>query len=684
MCSEGIQNKETASDQPLPTELDQENHFASSKQSKIQKSLMLYDILSTLSHDYFDSMHQSEDHIKNITTLIRDLEVYCGEGDHPEINIASILDHTHSASGSVVLRKMLTNPIAATRNQEFVDRQKLIHALVHNEEFFDKVNSLCQEWANNENRMLTNWQQLDEVATKQIDDWYYQYGILQRFNTNPYAMELRVRASNLHSFFQAFQVPITWATFCVGLRTLDSKFNANYEGSLKDAFVQGCKEFAQENVPAVADILFHPFKNYQKGRQEFLQQVEFERNRALHEGKEFNEDVWNAIDKVNKGVFIGIPIVSWAFTAYIAYNAYSHYHQARLHQDALDFVHNKLIGMGNALRSVSELEKLAQEHTILASGLVSWQHAQNLFGNDNKDVTYLTNLLQKNTFNGDASFFSLSGRVLSANKLMDQYKDAFAGIIELMGELDACLSVAKVVKEFANARVHYCFVNLHTNTRPGMQLTNFWNPFVDHTKVVTNNIALGGDKKEKLVVLTGSNTGGKSTVGLKGSLIALYMGHTLGIAPADICDASLFHDFCSYLHVLDDTASGHSSFQAEVNRAQSLLKMAKSLPANQCAFIVIDELFKGTTPEQGSSNAYKIVKALSQFDNVMCIVATHFKDLTQLPEETDGLCVNMKIDVYKDEQGSLVRPHKLEYGISTNNVADVIMQSHFEDIGVAL
>ncbi len=684
MCSEGMQNKESASDQLLPAELEQENHFALSEQSKIQKSLMLYDILGNLSHDYFDSMHQSQEHVKNITTLIRDLEVYCGEGDHPEVNIASILDRTHSASGAVVLRKMLANPIAATRNQTFIDRQKLLQALVYDEEFFDQLNSLCSAWANNENRMLTNWHPLDEVETKQIDDWYYQYDILQSLNTNPYAMEFRVRAGNLHSFFQAFQIPIVWATFCVGLRTLGPKLDASYQGSLKDAFVQGCKDFVQQDLSETANLLVHPFDNYQKCRQEFLQNMEYEKNRALYEGKEFDEGLWNTIDKMNKGIFIGIPIISWAFTTYIAYNAYHHYHQAKLYQDALDFVHNKLIGMGNTLRAVSELEKLAQQHTVLASGLVSWQHMQNLFSNDNKDVAYLTNLLQKNTFDGDASFFSLSGRVLSANKLMDQHKDAFAGIIELIGELDACLSVAKVVKEFANNRVHYCFVNLGHETRPNLQITNFWNPFVNHTKVVTNTIALGGDKKEKLVVLTGSNTGGKSTVGLKGSLIALYIGHTLGIAPADTCDASLFHDFCSYLHVLDDTASGHSSFQAEVNRAQSLLKMAKSLPADQCAFIVIDELFKGTTPEQGSSNAYKIVKALSQFDNVMCIVATHFKDLTQLPEETDGLCVNMKIDVYKDEQGSLVRPHKLEYGVSTNNVADAIMQSHFEDIGVVL
>lgn len=561
----------------------------------------------------------------------------------------------------------------------------MIYALVHNEQLFDDISNLCQSWAGNEGRMLSNWQQPDEVATKQIDDWYYQHGILQGLNANPYAMELRVRARNLNSFFQAFQIPIIWAIACVAERTLNIKFGPAFQGSFKDAFVQGCEGFAQEDLAVVGSILGHPFENYQKGREGFLQDREFERNRALYAGKEFDEDLWNTLSKVNKGVLVGIPVISWALTAYIAYNAYSHYHQARLHQDDLDFVHNRLIGMGNALRLAEELEKLAQQNAVLLSGLVSWQHAQNLFyNNDNKDLAYLVNLLQKNTFIGDASFFSFSGRVLTANKLMNQHKDAFAGIIELMGELDACLSLAKVVKSFADRRVHYCFVNLRAEGRLGMQLTNFWNPFVDHAKVVTNSISLGGDKKEKLVVLTGSNTGGKSTVGLKGSLITLYIGHVFGVAPADACDASLFNDFCSYLHVLDDTASGYSSFQAEVNRAQSLIKTVKSLPDDQCAFIVIDELFKGTNPEQGSSNAYKIVKALAQFDNVICIVATHFKDLTQLQEETDGLCVNMKIDIYKDEQGNLIRPHKLEYGVSTSNVADAIMQSHFEDMGVQL
>jgi DNA mismatch repair ATPase MutS len=310
---------------------------------------------------------------------------------------------------------------------------------------------------------------------------------------------------------------------------------------------------------------------------------------------------------------------------------------------------------------------------------------QNVLHNStNTEFAYLINLLQQDTFSGNASFFSFSGRVLVAHKLMEKHKNDFAGIIELIGELDACRSIAQIVKEFTNRSVHYCLADLYQADRPHMKLINFWNPFVDYRKVVTNNIELGGDNKELLVILTGSNTGGKSTVGLKGTLLSLYLAHTIGIAPADTCRASLFNDLCSYLHVLDDTASGQSSFQAEVNRSQALIKAIKALPQDQYAFVVIDELFKGTSPEKGTSGAYKIVKHIAQFDNVMCIVATHFKELTQLEEETDGNCINMKIDVYEDEHGNLVRPHKLEYGVSTQNIADAIMQSHFEDINFDL
>ncbi len=378
-------------------------------------------------------------------------------------------------------------------------------------------------------------------------------------------------------------------------------------------------------------------------------------------------------------------ILASAWIGLKAYTCKQAYNHAKQVKDAINFVQDRLIGIGSVVRSVSALENLKAQYPIVADGLASWQHTDELLHNSNADdFTYLVDLLKEGTFEGDASFFSLSGRVLAAHKLMEQEKNKFAGAIELMGELDACLSVAKLYKQFEQRRVGYCFANLYQANHPHMKLQSFWNPFVDYKSVVANDIELGGQKKEQCVVLTGSNTGGKSTVGLKGSLISLYLAHTLGIAPADQCEASLFTDFCSYLHVLDDVASGESSFQAEVNRANALIKTVKQLPTDQYAFIVIDELFKGTSPEKGAPGAYKVIKHLAQYDNVIFIIATHFKELTKLELETKGRCVNMKIDIYEDEQGNLIRPYKLEYGVSDRNIADTIMQSNLDDINFDL
>jgi hypothetical protein len=512
---------------------------------------------------------------------------------------------------------------------------------------------------------------MDEIGTKQLDECYFQWSMLKRFNNNPYLMELRTRAGNLGTVYQFTDEIIMFSALSFCIRTMFQKQSSS------EAFYNLCTEDVPDWIRTMYRLMMHPFANYEVA----MAALEKDRADAERFDPHYNPEVWQYAKTGVKGAVIAYPAICWGLTGLKVYKSKQVYTQAKHTRDTINFVQNRLIGLGCVVRSVAELEQLNQEYASIADGLVSWGHVDNLLHNTgNKDFNYLIELLQKPTFEGDASFFSLSGRVLAAQKFAEQEKDNFAKAIELIGELDACLSIAKLYRQFQERSVKYCFAELYNADRPHIKLSKFWNPFIDYTVVVPNDVELGGSKREQIVVLTGSNTGGKSTVGLKGSLISLYLAHTLGIAPADECYASLFTDFCSYLHVLDDVASGESSFQAEVNRANALLKAVKQLPKDQYAFIVIDELFKGTSAEKGASGAYKVIEHIAKFDNVICIIATHFKDLTQLPTNTDGHCVNMKIDVYEDEQGNLVRPFKLEYGVSDRNVAGAIMQSHLDDI----
>lgn len=677
MCSQGMdqeslmgaQQSQEAQQELLPED-SQDPDFTLPAFSYEQKVLQIHDILQTLPVDHFTASGQTKEQTDALVTLMRDLEVHCGEGHHPEVNIASLVDRTCSASGATVLRKMLSSPIAYADNKKFANRQDLIKQLVDDPALFDAVDSLCASWAGNEDRMLSNWQKLDDVGNDTLNHCYFSNSMLKGCNDNPYVMELLTRAGNFGTSFQmAGDLLLYWAYFAFR-KKIETQGQMPYTQALQET-LYGAGDLAKYINPFV----------YYKAAKGFLRNVDQE----LALDPTVSPEKAELIYKTAKVGCVALPIAASVCVGLKAYTCKKAYDHAKQVKDAINFIQDRLIGMGSVIRSVSTLEDLSNEHQILANGLLSWQHADDLLHNESADnFTYLVDLLKKNTFEGDASFFSLSGRVLAAHKLMDEQKDRFAGAIELMGELDACLSVAKLYKQFEQRRVGYCFADLYQAHRPHMKLEGFWNPFVDYKSVVTNAIELGGQNKEQYVVLTGSNTGGKSTVGLKGSLISLYLAHTLGIAPADACTASQFTDFCSYLHVLDDVASGESSFQAEVNRANALIKTVKQLPKDQYAFIVIDELFKGTSPEKGAPGAYKVIKHLAQYDNVIFIIATHFKQLTELEQETQGRCVNMKIDIYEDEQGNLVRPHKLEYGISDRNIADTIMQSNLDDISFDL
>ena len=61
--------------------------------------------------------------------------------------------------------------------------------------------------------------------------------------------------------------------------------------------------------------------------------------------------------------------------------------------------------------------------------------------------------------------------------------------------------------------------------------------------------------------------------------------------------------------------------------------------------------------------------------NVIYILATHYKDLTNLKKTTNNAFENYKVTVTKQADGSLVYPFKLTHGIGETNVAfDIFLQ----------
>lgn len=312
--------------------------------------------------------------------------------------------------------------------------------------------------------------------------------------------------------------------------------------------------------------------------------------------------------------------------------------------------------MGSIISSNPELKKLLPQAKDLASVGVLDDEAKELLAT-----------LQKSTFKGNPSFFSNYGRVLASFKIMQDVKSKFVNGLVEAGNLDAYVSLARLYEKHATGtQGQFCFVDFINADKPYISAERFWHPMLNPQSVITNDLTLGTKDTGHNIILTGPNAGGKST-SLKAITLCLWLAQATGMAPASHLTMTPFSKINTYLNITD-TEGRESLFQAEMNRAQSLLESIKQLTPSQFSFVIMDEIFTGTNPQEGEAGAYGIAKHLSKFANNMTIVATHFKELTNLEATTNGSFRNYKVSVLK-ENGRFVYPYKLEHGISDQPIA---------------
>jgi DNA mismatch repair protein MutS len=281
-------------------------------------------------------------------------------------------------------------------------------------------------------------------------------------------------------------------------------------------------------------------------------------------------------------------------------------------------------------------------------------------------------MLDTNTFKGEASFFSITGRVLAAYELMKQVKDELAPVFAAAGELDMYVALAQLYNEHEDKNARYCMVDfIENSTTPVIKAENFWNPFIDADKVVVNTMAF--DLSCPNSILTGPNTGGKSTV-IKAIMLDVLMAQTFGIAPAKSLSMTPFTKLNCFMNISDDIATGASLFKSEVMRAKKLLDLVQSLKQDEFSFVIIDEVFTGTSPQEGEQAALQFAKKLGSYTNNISIIATHYPKMVDLEKETKGNYRNHHVEILRNEDGSLNRTFKLKNGPTFMNVAFDILE----------
>ena len=114
-------------------------------------------------------------------------------------------------------------------------------------------------------------------------------------------------------------------------------------------------------------------------------------------------------------------------------------------------------------------------------------------------------------------------------------------------------------------------------------------------------------------------------------------------------------------------------------RAKDHIVELNNMKDNEFSFIIMDEIFTSTNYIEGYSAAYSICKKLSNYNNSISIITTHFTGLNKIEKETNGNIVNYKFMINRDKDNNIVYEHKLRRGYSKQYIAlELLKNNNFD------
>jgi len=160
--------------------------------------------------------------------------------------------------------------------------------------------------------------------------------------------------------------------------------------------------------------------------------------------------------------------------------------------------------------------------------------------------------------------------------------------------------------------------------------------------------------ERRLLLITGPNMGGKSTFMRQVALITLlaYVGSYVPAASATIGPVDRIF---TRIGASDDLAGGRSTFMVEMTESATILN-----GATEHSLVLMDEVGRGTSTFDGLALAWAIARHLIETSRSFTLFATHYFELTQLPE-THPSAANVHLSAV-EHKDSIVFLHAVQDG----------------------
>jgi DNA mismatch repair protein MutS len=257
------------------------------------------------------------------------------------------------------------------------------------------------------------------------------------------------------------------------------------------------------------------------------------------------------------------------------------------------------------------------------------------------------------------------------------YEDLLGTLLEMLEPLQraaAALAELDVLTNFAERAETLDLSPPELGDTPGIQVRGGRHPVVEQaseTPFTPNDLTL--DDLQRMLVVTGPNMGGKSTLMRQTALIVL-LAHTGSFVPASSARIGPVDRIFTRIGAGDDLAGGRSTFMVEMTEAANILRNASDR-----SLVLLDEIGRGTGTYDGMSLAWAAAVELATRIKAYTLFATHFFELTALPDHHPGIGnVHLEVREHGDDVVFLHRvqpgPASRSYGLQVASLAGVPAQ----------
>ncbi len=195
-------------------------------------------------------------------------------------------------------------------------------------------------------------------------------------------------------------------------------------------------------------------------------------------------------------------------------------------------------------------------------------------------------------------------------------------------------------------------------------------PLIGKTNFVPNTLSF--DSHKRLLLITGPNMAGKSTI-LRQTALIVLLAQMGAYVPAAKAEIGISDRIFSRVGASDNLARGQSTFMVEMMETARILRQS-----TKKSLIILDEIGRGTSTYDGLSLAWAIVEDLTKKNEhaPRTLFATHYHELTSLEGKQFGVyTTNVAI---REWQGEIVFLRKLvpgptdkSYGIEVAKLAGI-------------